>query len=529
MTLIELKTTDQVLTIVQKPTIASGDKKSVQVYVYFDSKWDGYVKSAVFYTAADPTIYEVILNNDACTVPHEVLATIGTMYVGIRGTNPDGAVKTTSMVHFRIVQGAPRGDATPGEPTPDTYQQILALMAANKATVSQTDEGAVIEITDHNGTTTASIKHGEKGDKGDPGIGADWNAAEGEPGHVLNRTHWTESKGMVQLPVSVQWGDEDGDGEHDGGFLTASLGLVIGDTYTVKWGGVEYTCVAQGVQEGDRAFPVLGDLYAYAGGAMGSASTGEPFFILDPGVEIGDGVYGIIIGLDGICDEAFTIYHVDETVHKLPNKYLDLEWLPTSKEEKGVLLEGEIGMSTSGAELYEGQDPPFTIADGAVYEVEWDGTVYECVGKCVYLDDGTLYLGYLGDLANSMFFGALAGNTGEPFCYEWYPTQDSPNAAWFSKTYKSTTVAVKVTGTNVVPLTMPEKFLPESFREIALRSQDPDSTKTIKIKAYDAPDLRVSCDGHVLRLASTAYVDNAVDGVVDKVLEALPTWEGGSY
>ena len=166
MTQIELKTTDQVLAIVQRPTIASGDQNSVQIKVYFDSKWDDYVKSAVFYTAADPKIYEVILNNGVCTVPHEVLATTGTMYIGIRGTNPDGLVKTTTMIHFRIVQGAPMGDATPEEPTPDTYQQILTLLAANKATVSQTADGAVIQIADHNGTTTASIKHGKDGKDG---------------------------------------------------------------------------------------------------------------------------------------------------------------------------------------------------------------------------------------------------------------------------------------------------------------------------------------------------------------------------
>ena len=40
-----------------------------------------------------------------------------------------------------------------------------------------------------NGNTGGAVPGGDHGDTSAP---SDWNAAEGEPGHVLNRTHWVE-------------------------------------------------------------------------------------------------------------------------------------------------------------------------------------------------------------------------------------------------------------------------------------------------------------------------------------------------
>ena len=128
MTTISLLTTDQFLSVASRPKVASGDVKSVLLEVRFDAEWDGYVKSAVFFTSENSPVYEVPMLDEECLVPHEVLAKSGILYIGVRGVDTaTDAVKTSSLVEYRIVEGAPAGDGTTVEPTADVYQQLLKL------------------------------------------------------------------------------------------------------------------------------------------------------------------------------------------------------------------------------------------------------------------------------------------------------------------------------------------------------------------------------------------------------------------
>lgn len=73
----------------------------------------------------------------------------------------------------------------------------------------------------------------------------DWNAAEGAPGHVLNRTHWVEEvDNSVEADVTFI---------SDGGFGNAMTDNVVSDfpfipeagkTYTIEYDGVSYECPA---------------------------------------------------------------------------------------------------------------------------------------------------------------------------------------------------------------------------------------------------------------------------------------------
>lgn len=126
MTTICLYANDQLLSVALKQKIASGSQNSVVLHVDFDAKWDGYAKSAVFFTSDNETVYEMILTNGECTVPHEVLAESCVLYIGVRGVNStNNAVKTSTLVKYKIAEGAPSGDGTTVVPTPDVYQQIL--------------------------------------------------------------------------------------------------------------------------------------------------------------------------------------------------------------------------------------------------------------------------------------------------------------------------------------------------------------------------------------------------------------------
>jgi hypothetical protein len=129
MTTLYLTTSDQHLIAAHKVKIASGDINSVQLCVTFDSLWDNYpARTAVFYTSNDDTRIEVLLIDDACVIPPEVLTESCILYVGIRGISMDGTkVKTSSLVQHKIVPGAGSGKTTI-EPTMDLYQQYLKAM-----------------------------------------------------------------------------------------------------------------------------------------------------------------------------------------------------------------------------------------------------------------------------------------------------------------------------------------------------------------------------------------------------------------
>lgn len=137
MTIIKLHADDQNLTSVSELKLASGNQNSVEIHVDFSEEWNGYTKSAVFFTDRDGTVYEMLMVDDKCVVPSEVLSSHGVMYVGVRGVTPD-AVKTTLLLRYRVAKGAPIGTGTAVEPTSDLYQQILERF--NSAFLPEVDE-----------------------------------------------------------------------------------------------------------------------------------------------------------------------------------------------------------------------------------------------------------------------------------------------------------------------------------------------------------------------------------------------------
>ncbi|MDO5339238.1 MAG: hypothetical protein Q4E78_03895 [Eubacteriales bacterium] len=129
MTTITAKTKDQVLTAVESPTVASGDQNTVDFSVELDSFWSGLTASAVFFTARNPqAVYEKILEKGKTQIPSEVLKNKGYMYIGIRAVDGEGSVKTSTVLKYRIEDGAPVGTATEEGPTPDVYQQLLLAL-----------------------------------------------------------------------------------------------------------------------------------------------------------------------------------------------------------------------------------------------------------------------------------------------------------------------------------------------------------------------------------------------------------------
>ena len=212
--------------------------------------------------------------------------------------------------------------ANSDDTTLDQMKEIVDYIKANRTLIESvtTNKVNVADIVDNLTTSDAakplSAKQGvellklinsSSGSGGGMG-GADWNAKEGEPGHVLNRTHYTES-GMVEVLPETTLELNEGVGS-----LILNTGLIVGETYTVNWNGTKYECVAQDLSAMEAGAVGLGDLTNF-----GASGNGEPFLM------VGGSTVGALMALDGSAAPIISIYTDSEVVHKLDEKFLPYE------------------------------------------------------------------------------------------------------------------------------------------------------------------------------------------------------------
>lgn len=129
----------------------------------------------------------------------------------------------------------------------------------------------------------------------------DWNAAEGEPGHVRNRTHYVETVELLNETINL---------EETETFSTV-VPFIGGNTYHVTYNGVNYTCIA--LDLGDAV--AIGNVSAMIGGV----DTGEPF-IMATATEDGE-TSSICIDLHGETEISVKI--VGEQITPIPIKFLN--------------------------------------------------------------------------------------------------------------------------------------------------------------------------------------------------------------
>jgi hypothetical protein len=146
--------------------------------------------------------------------------------------------------------------------------------------------------------------------------GADWNASEGEPGHVLNRTHWSETEESVWLPEAVFEFTE----ESEGAVMLGEKAITAGKTYKVTWNGVDYVCEAEYVATlGTVAFGNISYLDSSLEGYT------EPFAAM-----VMDGQAMLVTFEPMPLSVTVSIVEIDETVHKIPDKFIDKDFRITA-------------------------------------------------------------------------------------------------------------------------------------------------------------------------------------------------------
>lgn len=241
--LIKIRCTQKNLNFIRKPPLAAGDKNATKIEWVFCDIWKGYVKTALFSCKkTGGKVIPVIVENDICVVPPEVLKRRGKFYVSVRG-DKDGTTLTSNTLEYEIGPSLAVGEITPSDTTPDIYNQLVSLINKKADNVIFNAEDSTIQLSANgvligdkikvsaNGGEGAGITNVTIDDNGDLIItfndGTQQNAgqARGKDGvvyiphidedKILTWTINNTSNGLVEIPATDlnphdEW-TEDGD------------------------------------------------------------------------------------------------------------------------------------------------------------------------------------------------------------------------------------------------------------------------------------------------------------------------------
>lgn len=143
----------------------------MEVSFRFSEDWDGLGKAAIFQGSGQSI--DVLLTEDLCVVPHEVLQIpLGHLKIGVYGTGDQGQRVTPTVWADagRILRGVEPSQIEPTPATQSLVQQILeAAEAAAELAQSVRDDADAGVFDGEKGDTGATGPQGPKGDKGDTG------------------------------------------------------------------------------------------------------------------------------------------------------------------------------------------------------------------------------------------------------------------------------------------------------------------------------------------------------------------------
>ena len=160
----------------------------VDCQIVFDEFWQNYDKFVVFErtnTCGKAKEIFVDLMDKVITIPHEILAESGDFVVGVYGLKDNEVLPTLYSDKIKIVYGTETSGTPPTEPTPNPYEQIIAIAKETEQIAQSVRDDADSGKFDGKDGTDGKDGYtpikgvdyfdGTKGDKGDKGD-------KGEPG-----------------------------------------------------------------------------------------------------------------------------------------------------------------------------------------------------------------------------------------------------------------------------------------------------------------------------------------------------------
>ena len=186
---MRLVVSGQSISVAENDMLVSGTVGGYIATFEFSPDWDGYAKTAVFEPVGG-TAREVVLVDNACVIPWEVLQAECSLKIGCYGTSGDKRKPTMYAPSRLVYRGAEQASASV-EPTPDVYSQILEL-ASNTKEIAQSvrndaDAGAFDGAqgpAGERGETGPQGPAGERGETGPQGPQGETGAKgkDGDPG-----------------------------------------------------------------------------------------------------------------------------------------------------------------------------------------------------------------------------------------------------------------------------------------------------------------------------------------------------------
>lgn len=119
--ILEFEVKNQIISRTDKSRVVADSQNYLYAHFTFTDDWDGKVKTAVFKCEEDKTAYNVILDNDSCLVPAEVLKSDKTLFISVFG----GDVITANKVYIPVEESGLENGTTPQPPTPDVYETVI--------------------------------------------------------------------------------------------------------------------------------------------------------------------------------------------------------------------------------------------------------------------------------------------------------------------------------------------------------------------------------------------------------------------
>ena len=198
MSVIRASVTDQVLKITEAPVVASGGQNEVKITFTFCEKWDGCVKTAIFYRDEDNAFHCILDEENTCVVPWEVCYENGTFYIGVFGDR-DNTRRTSTVIRYRVKKGAITEDTLPSDPTPDVYNQIIARLDELGSQSGGAGSGFVASDTPPQDTSLLWVDTSDNSGGGSSGGGSGADGASAYEIAVKNGFEGTETEWLESL------------------------------------------------------------------------------------------------------------------------------------------------------------------------------------------------------------------------------------------------------------------------------------------------------------------------------------------
>lgn len=358
-------------------------------------------------------------------------------------------------------------------------------------------------------------------------VPSDWNAPEGEPGHILNRTHWTEDDRVELLPECNPIYDE-GEGTF---FIRGAIPFVVGEEITVNWNGTPYKCLTYAFVPNEETgeFVAFGNSEALTN-VFGLAveANDAPFIFLSNALQS----VTMVLPLDDSTEVTVSILGNGETVHKLDNKYLDLDWIPVLRYKKGEKVVSERSGNIYGLGFtWLGQEVPYDLTPGNHYYVVWNGDAYHV--RLIPGDGEFIFGKFITEAFTISYMYDESEADSLRYGFRCIPLDGS------------TKVTLSIYESVVIPNTMPEEFLPDnigginitgaSIGQIARISAVDAEGKPTEWEPIDLPDsggnvdqggLSTEATNLLIELLEAATYNTDVSGKIASLREAFAS--GGS-